>query len=57
MKKNELNVTITEHDMAIEKFWKDQETYYLRKKEYFLEKYGISEIKTNKPRTALELSN
>jgi hypothetical protein len=57
MRTNELNFTITEHAMAIEKFWKDQETYYLRKKEYFLEKYGISEIKTNKPHTALEPSN
>ena len=55
--RNELNVTITEHTMAIERFRKEQELYYLRNKEYFLEKYGISEIKTNKTRTALELSN
>lgn len=55
--RNELNASVEQHAMAIEKFWKDQETYYLRKKEYFLEKYGISEIKTNTPRTALERSN
>jgi hypothetical protein len=55
--RNELNASVADHAVAIEKFWKDQETYYLRKKEYFLEKYGISEIKTSKPRTALEPSN
>ena len=55
--RNELNVTIADHTMAIERFRKEQEIYYLRKKQYFLEKYGISEIKTNTPRTALEPSN
>jgi len=55
--RNELNVSVVEHAMAIERFRKEQEIYYLRKKQYFLERYGISEIKTNTPRTALEPSN
>jgi hypothetical protein len=55
--KNKWDVTITEHGLAIQKFHKEQEVAYIRKKEYFLEKYGLSEIKTNKPRTALESSN
>jgi hypothetical protein len=57
MRTNELNASVADHAVAIEKFWKDQETYYLRKKEYFLEKHGIFEIKKNKSRTALEPSN
>lgn len=55
--KNKWDVTITQHGLAIEKFQKEQELAYIRSKENFLEKYGLSEIKTNKPRTAVEPSN
>lgn len=55
--KNKWDVTVTQHGLAIQKFQKEQEVAYIRSKENFLEKYGLTEIKTNKPRTALEPSN
>jgi hypothetical protein len=55
--KNKWDITVTEHGLAIQKFQKEQEVAYIRSKENFLEKYGLTEIKTNKPRTALEPSN
>lgn len=55
--KNKWEITVTQHGLAIEKFQKERELAYIRRKEYFLEKYGLTELKTNKPRTALEPSN
>jgi hypothetical protein len=49
--KNELNITITEWGLSIDKSLTDE---YMRSKKEYLRKYNLKEIKTNKTRTALE---
>ena len=52
--KNELNITITEWGLNIDKSLTDE---YARKKKEYLRKYNIKEIKTNRTKTALEQWN
>ena len=52
--KNELNITITEWGLNIDKSLADE---YVRKKKEYLRKYNLKEIKTNRTRTSLEQWN
>jgi hypothetical protein len=49
--KNELNITITEWGLNIDNSLNEE---YTRKKQEYLRKYKLKEIKTNRTRTALE---
>jgi hypothetical protein len=52
--KNELNITITEWGLSIDNSLNEE---YTRKKQEYLRKYKLKEIKTNRTKTALEQWN
>ena len=49
--KNELNITINQWGVTIDRHLSEE---YRRKKQEYLRKYNLKEIKTNNTRTALE---
>jgi hypothetical protein len=49
--KNELNITINQWGVTIDRHLSEE---YKRKKQEYLRKYNLKEIKTNNTRTALE---
>jgi hypothetical protein len=52
--KNELNITINQWGVTIDRHLSEE---YTRKKQEYLRKYNLKEIKTNNTRTALEQWN
>jgi hypothetical protein len=52
--KNELNITINQWGVTIDRRLSEE---YTRKKQEYLRKYNLKEIKTNNTRTALEQWN
>jgi hypothetical protein len=52
--KNELNITINQWGVTIDRHLSEE---YTRKKQEYLRKYNLKEIKTNKTTTALEQWN
>ena len=52
--KNELNMTINQWGITIDRHLSEE---YTRKKQEYLRKYNLKEIKTNNTRTALEQWN
>lgn len=52
--KNELNITINQWGVTIDRHLSDE---YIRKKQEYIRKYNLKEIKTNKTTTAIEQWN
>ena len=52
--KNELNITINQWGVTIDRHLSEE---YTRKKQEYLRKYNLKEIKTNQTKTALEQWN
>lgn len=52
--KNELNITINQWGITIDRHLSEE---YIRKKQEYLRKYNLKEIKSNKTTTALEQWN
>jgi hypothetical protein len=52
--KNELNITINQWGVTIDRHLSEE---YTRKKQEYLRKYNLKEIKTNRTKTALEQWN
>ena len=52
--KNELNITINQWSVTINRHLSEE---YTRKKQEYLRKYNLKEIKTNQTKTALEQWN
>jgi hypothetical protein len=52
--KNELNITINQWGVTIDRHLSEE---YIRKKQEYLRKYNLKEIKSNKTTTALEQWN
>lgn len=52
--KNELNITINQWGITIDKHLSDE---YIRKKQEYIRKYNLKEIKTNKTTTAIKQWN